>query len=58
MTAATSAPAGWRDLVARLPAATVIGIITGLVVLGLEHLVEDRRPLTGGATLLDRPLAR
>ena len=41
MTAVTRAPADWRDLAARLLAATVIGITTGLVVLGFEHLVED-----------------
>jgi CIC family chloride channel protein len=32
---------GWRQPAARLLAATVIGIVTGLAVLALEHLVED-----------------
>jgi len=31
----------WRHLAARLLGATVIGVVTGLVVLALEHLVED-----------------
>jgi H+/Cl- antiporter ClcA len=41
MTSATKAPADRRDRAARLLAAVVIGIMTGLVVLALEHLVDD-----------------
>ncbi len=38
---ATKEPTDWRDLAARMAAATAIGIVTGLVVLALEHLVDD-----------------
>ncbi len=41
MNATTKEPTDWRDLAARLAAATAIGIATGLVVLALEHLVDD-----------------
>lgn len=41
MTVASGTGTDWRDLAARLSAATVIGVVTGIFVLALEHLVDD-----------------
>ena len=41
MTPVRTGPAGWRALAPVLLAATAIGVVTGLVVVALEHLVDE-----------------
>ena len=41
MTSPAADSPDWRDVAARLSAATAIGVVTGVFVLALEHLVEE-----------------